>query len=118
MSNPTSAAIYKAVIGTLGTAVIILGLVMVPLPGPGWLVVFMGVAVIASEFAWARHVLHWGREQLHRWTEWLRNSHWTVSALVSLLTFACVSAAVWATFRIIGLPAWVPEGLRELLFLN
>ena len=31
----------------------LVGLVLVPLPGPGWVVVALGVALLGTEFAWA-----------------------------------------------------------------
>ncbi len=86
----------------------LVGLVMVPFPGPGWLVVFIGVAVIASEFEWARRILHRGRDLLAAWTRWLRRQHWWVNALLGLCTAAFVAGVVYLTLRITGLPAWVP----------
>jgi len=49
-SNPHSHLIYRIVVGVVGTAIFVLGLIMVPFPGPGWLVVLLGLAVLASEF--------------------------------------------------------------------
>jgi hypothetical protein len=34
---------------------------MIVLPGPAFIVVPLGVAILASEFAWARRVWHRGR---------------------------------------------------------
>ena len=36
-----------------GVVVILIGIPMIPLIGPGWLVVFTGLAILASEFEWA-----------------------------------------------------------------
>jgi uncharacterized protein (TIGR02611 family) len=33
------------------------GVLMLPLPGPGWLVIFMALAILAGEFVWARKLL-------------------------------------------------------------
>ena len=41
-----------------GTGLVVLGLVLVPLPGPGWAVVIAGLAVLATEFTWAAWLLH------------------------------------------------------------
>jgi len=30
---------------------------MLVIPGPGWLVIFAGLSVLAIEFVWARHLL-------------------------------------------------------------
>jgi len=34
---------------------------MLPLPGPGWLVIFAGMALWGTEFTWAQRVLGWTR---------------------------------------------------------
>ena len=41
-SNPHSHLIYRIVVGVLGLVIVVIGLIMVPFPGPGWLVVFTG----------------------------------------------------------------------------
>lgn len=41
----------------VGFVLITAGLVMVVLPGPGLLAILAGLAVLATEYAWARHVL-------------------------------------------------------------
>ena len=40
-----------------GLAVLIAGLAMLVLPGPGMLVVLLGLAILATEFAWAERML-------------------------------------------------------------
>ena len=55
-SNPHSHGIYRVVVGVVGLIIVVLGLIMVPFPGPGWLVVFLGLAIWASEFEWAQRV--------------------------------------------------------------
>jgi len=41
----------------LGWALVLVGLVLVPLPGPGWLVVGIGLLVLGREVRWARWAL-------------------------------------------------------------
>ncbi|WP_406859765.1 TIGR02611 family protein [Streptomyces sp. HUAS MG47] len=43
----------------VGLAVVVGGVIMLPLPGPGWLVIFGGMAIWATEFVWAQLVLRW-----------------------------------------------------------
>jgi uncharacterized protein (TIGR02611 family) len=50
----------KSGVAIIGTSVILIGIPMIPLIGPGWLVVFTGLAILASEFAWAG----WLRDRL------------------------------------------------------
>ena len=41
---------YRLGIAVLGTLIVIVGLILVPLPGPGWLIVFLGLATLGTEF--------------------------------------------------------------------
>ena len=62
---------YRFTVGVLGTLVILLGVVMIPLPGPGWLVVFLGVAILGTEFPTARRIAVVLKRVLTRvWTWW------------------------------------------------
>jgi len=42
--------IRQMIVLVIGLAVVIIGFILVPLPGPGWLIVFVGLAILASEF--------------------------------------------------------------------
>lgn len=42
----------------------VVGLLLVPLPGPGWAIVFAGVALLGTEFAWAERLLQAVRRRL------------------------------------------------------
>ncbi|MBT2509149.1 TIGR02611 family protein [Streptomyces sp. ISL-98] len=48
----------------IGLAVVAAGVVMLPLPGPGWLVIFGGMAIWATEFVWAQLVLRWTKRKV------------------------------------------------------
>jgi uncharacterized protein (TIGR02611 family) len=48
----------------IGLAVVALGIVMLPLPGPGWVVIFGGMAIWATEFVWAQLVLRWTKRKV------------------------------------------------------
>ncbi|MFE4536029.1 TIGR02611 family protein [Streptomyces scopuliridis] len=48
----------------VGLAVVIAGVFMLVLPGPGWLVIFGGMAIWATEFVWAQLVLRWTRRKV------------------------------------------------------
>jgi uncharacterized protein (TIGR02611 family) len=62
---------YRTVVGIFGGGLAILGLLLVPLPGPGWLVVFLGLAILGTEFHWAKRIAGWLKRMLDRfWTWW------------------------------------------------
>src|SRR5919199_5754764 len=91
-SRRASRAVYRIVVGLLGVVITLGGLLLVPLPGPGWLIVFAGLALLATEFDPARRVLEFGRRTLQSWTSWLARQGMTVRAGVGVGTLACVAA--------------------------
>ncbi|AWZ06274.1 MULTISPECIES: TIGR02611 family protein [unclassified Streptomyces] len=48
----------------VGLAVIGAGIAMLVLPGPGWVAIFAGLAIWATEFAWAHFVLRWTKRKV------------------------------------------------------
>jgi len=41
----------------IGFALLLAGLVMLVTPGPGWVTIAVGLALLSTEFRWARHLL-------------------------------------------------------------
>lgn len=97
------------IIGVLGCAIVIGGLALVPLPGPGWLIVFVGLALLATEFVWAERLEKFARRQVRAWTHWLGGQSIMVRLLVGVLTFAFVVGVVYLLFVITEVPGWVPD---------
>ncbi len=54
----------RLIAAVIGGAVLAVGLAMVVLPGPAIVVIPVGLAILATEFAWARHWLRKARERL------------------------------------------------------
>ena len=52
----TPGHVRKPFILVFGFTIVGTGIVLLPLPGPGWLTIFAGFAVLASEFAFAERV--------------------------------------------------------------
>jgi uncharacterized protein (TIGR02611 family) len=48
----------RVVVAIVGAIVVLAGLAMCVLPGPGLLTVAAGLAILATEFEWARRLLH------------------------------------------------------------
>jgi len=108
-SNPQSHLILRIVVGVVGLVIVIVGLIMVPLPGPGWLVVVLGLAVWATEFLWAQRLLQRARHTLEAWNDWLIQQAWWVRGLVLLLTIAAVVLFFWVLFLITSVPSYLPD---------
>lgn len=88
-------ALYRVGVAVVGGLVLAIGVVLIPYPGPGWLVVFAGLAILAAEFHWARRLLGFLRRRYHAWRHWLGRRHWTIRLLALLLTAAIVLATLW-----------------------
>lgn len=54
---------WRSAVLVLGLVLVIGGIVLLPLPGPGWLVIFLGLGLLATEFSWAARVLHEARHR-------------------------------------------------------
>ena len=53
----TRRALWHTGIVTVGGGLVLAGLLMLVLPGPGWAAIILGLVVLASEYAWAHRVL-------------------------------------------------------------
>jgi tellurite resistance protein TerC len=61
--------VRKIVIGVIGTTILLIGMALVVLPGPAFIVIPIGLGILASEFVWARRVIRRGRifvKKIHR----------------------------------------------------
>lgn len=85
----------RVAIGIVGGLIVLVGIVLIPYPGPGWLVVFAGFAVLATEFAFARKTLDWLRHKYNVWVEWLKRQHRAVQLLAIALTGCVVLVTIW-----------------------
>jgi uncharacterized protein (TIGR02611 family) len=69
-SNASSAAgkldnvkvVRRVIVSVVGATVLLLGIALLVLPGPAFLVIPVGLAILATEYAWARRWL----TKLHR----------------------------------------------------
>ena len=66
LAKVTYKAARRAVIAVLGATVLLIGVVMLVTPGPGLVVIPLGLAILSLEFAWARHWLKQVRERISR----------------------------------------------------
>jgi uncharacterized protein (TIGR02611 family) len=89
----------KMVIGLFGGALVVLGLIMVPAPGPGWLVVIAGLSVLAIEFAWAKHLLDIVKRHVRAWTHWIGVRSLAFRGTVALLGLVLLAGLLWVFLR-------------------
>ncbi|NNF40309.1 MAG: hypothetical protein HKN64_02940 [Woeseiaceae bacterium] len=60
----TYKAARRIVIGVVGATVVLIGVVMIVTPGPAFVVIPVGLAILSIEFAWARRWLKTLRESI------------------------------------------------------
>lgn len=65
----------RIAVSAIGLALIVVGLVLLVLPGPGILVVLAGLAVLGTEYAWARRALDETRKRARSAASRLRRRH-------------------------------------------
>ena len=99
-STRTGRLTLQIVIGVLGLVVVAIGIVLIPFPGPGWLIVLGGLAIWAIEFVWAQRLLQFTRDRLERWWHWLGRQHWSVRILAGLIGLVFVGLVVWLSLRV------------------
>jgi uncharacterized protein (TIGR02611 family) len=63
---------YKVVVGVFGVAVVVAGVILIPLPGPGWLVVFLGLAILGTEFPAAHRLNMWVQRKFRAAVAWFQ----------------------------------------------
>ncbi len=80
----------------LGTILLIAGLLMLALPGPGWLTIAAGLAILAKDVEWADRLLQRVRKRLPA-DEDGTVSTWVIVGSVAVAVVAVV-ASVWWTF--------------------
>ena len=86
--NATTRPVYRALVFVIGLVLVVGGLALVPLPGPGWLIVILGIAVWASEFEPASRLLDFVKAKVRGWEQWLVVQAWWVKVLVGVADHA------------------------------
>ena len=63
-SHPVTAAPYRVGVVVVGLLVIVAGVAMLVLPGPGVAAILLGLAILGTEFPWAQRLVHRALELL------------------------------------------------------
>ena len=59
----------KVVIAVVGTTVLLIGIIMMVAPGPAFIVIPCGLAILATEFVWAKRWLRYAKRRLQELTQ-------------------------------------------------
>ncbi len=68
----TPRAVRLPIVFIVGWLVVIVGIIDLPLPGPGWVIIFIGFAILASEFTSAAKVRDWLVKNLKAIIAWFQ----------------------------------------------
>lgn len=58
--------VRRVTVGVIGTTILLFGIALLVLPGPAFVVIPLGLAILATEFVWARRWLQKARALMHR----------------------------------------------------
>ena len=89
---------YRVAFVIAAFLVVAIGLALVPLPGPGWAIVFVGLGMLALEFKWAENLMEKILDRLEGAKDAAENASPLQKALGVVATIlgiaACVAAAI------------------------
>ena len=89
---------YRVAFMVLAFAVVLTGIALIPLLGPGWAVVFVGLGMLALEFKWAENLMEKVLDRLEGAKEAAENASPLQKAMGVVATVlgiaACVAAAI------------------------
>ncbi|MFJ6196937.1 TIGR02611 family protein [Micromonospora sp. NPDC092111] len=98
-ANPTGRVTLKIFVAIAGALVVTLGVALIPLPGPGWLIVIGGLAIWAVEFHWARRLLGFTRHHVQTWTRWAATRSLAVRFLLGSVGLVFVAVVLWLSLK-------------------
>lgn len=103
-ADPRRQLLFRIAIGVIGGLVTIGGIIAIPFPGPGWLIVFAGLGILATEFAWAHQLLAFAKRHYDAWVRWMGRQHWTIRTLVLATLGALILVVLWllGVFSLVG----------------
>ena len=73
-SAASGRAVKRFFVALIGCTVLLIGIAMIALPGPAFIVIPAGLTILATEFLWARRALRQGKRVVERVRRkpWLR----------------------------------------------
>ncbi|MEU7752394.1 TIGR02611 family protein [Micromonospora sp. NPDC049101] len=98
-ANPTGRIALKIFIAIAGAIVVTIGIALIPLPGPGWLLVIAGLGIWAVEYHWARRLLGFTRRHVYGWTHWVTRQSLLVRIVLGSVGLVFVATVVWLSLK-------------------
>lgn len=79
---PRRSRIKLVLVAVVGSAVTLVGIALLALPGPGFLLVAAGLAILATQFRWARRPLRYARRKAEQGVDEIIKSRWRTAFAV------------------------------------
>ncbi len=64
LEHVSARSIKKTLVAIIGFTVLIVGIAMIVLPGPAFIIIPLGLAILGNEFPWARRLLERIRDRI------------------------------------------------------
>lgn len=107
---PRRYRVYRLLVALAGLVLVLVGIALSPLPGPGGIpLVLTGLAVLASEFRWARRLLDRARGHLVVLSRWAARQPAWLRLSGSLAVLVVVAGGAYAGLALAGAPGWLPD---------
>lgn len=100
---------YRLAYAIAGVVVLVVGIAAIPLPGPGWAIVFVGLGMLALEFVWAERLAMLVLDGLQGFWIWWGNAPTWVQGVAILALLVAMLLAVSLSATLIGSPDFVPK---------
>ena len=85
----------KTATGIAGGVVVVVGIILIPFPGPGWLIVFIGLSILAKEFPWAGRLLKYTQDKYNDWNKWVMDQSMLIRSIIFGLTGVIALTILW-----------------------
>jgi uncharacterized protein (TIGR02611 family) len=90
--------VFRVVFAAAGFVVLLLGIVMLFTPGPGWAVIVLGLGMLALEFAWAERLLERVIDRLERAADQVTRGNPVLRAALIAVGLAFVALGILLVF--------------------
>jgi uncharacterized protein (TIGR02611 family) len=109
--SATRRLVWRIGVTLLGVAIVLAGVAMLVFPGPGWAAIFLGLAVLATEYAWAHRLLVFTKDKAQGAASSAfgpENRKRTI-VLTIIVVLLIASAVSWYVYRF----GWTFEGITR-----
>lgn len=99
-------AVKRVIVAVVGVVLLLLGVLLLVLPGPGLLLVLAGLVLLASEFPGLERHVEPVRRQAMRAADESVSSLWRVAGTVAFGLFMIAAGFVWGVVDSLPLSGW------------